>query len=276
MAFAGPAGQVDWEVRIMTADDDNEGKPSIVYANPTALNRLFDLRREGKITWRTFGIGVAISAFGGSDGNAWPSRKTLAKIAGITCRNTTAGFKQLEKAGFMIINARPGRPNQYHITPVDFDTCVKNITPACFGQNTPVDSDTGPLSIPTPKEVKKKLIEKLPVAPTAFGEWKAAREAAGKTDPIPGEGNFAAAHKLEELIPDVEERQAIMAAFFRLPDENGWLAGRGHALWQLVHHRLDEARQAAADADRDDNPPELVARIKAGIEERRLKGDSHG
>jgi hypothetical protein len=94
------------------------------------------------------------------------------------------------------------------------------------------------------KTGKRKAPEEIPAA---FVEWQAARLAAGKVAPVFGKGNFDAARKLEKLIPDAAERQPVMTAFFKLPDERGWLAGRGHALWQLVNHRLDEARQAAAD-----------------------------
>ncbi len=89
----------------------------LAYFNLPATNALLRLRRERKINWRAFGLGMVIASFTGKGtGEAWPSRRTLAEISGIESRDVPRVTAELRDAGFLAIEERKGRSNLYRLT----------------------------------------------------------------------------------------------------------------------------------------------------------------
>jgi hypothetical protein len=247
---------------------------------------LFTLRQNGKISAVEFMVGMSLCTFADKDGQCWPSRRRIGECVGVHRDKTvSAAISALVEAGFISVQKTLGRSNDYIIqNPGNLITRGGNChqgrlvppgaegAPGVGAESAPgvgaegaphnesinksknessdmiknTSSASPPASTKPASKAKRKPSDTVPVA---FVEWQDARRRAGKVAPVPGKGTLRDARKLEELIPDAGERQAVMAAFFRLPDKNSWLAGRGHALWQLVGFCIDEARQAVADAD---------------------------
>ncbi len=89
----------------------------ITHFNLAACNHLLGLRRERRISWRAFGLGLVITSFADKDiGEAWPSRATLEAASGIESRDIPRVTCELRDAGFMIIEEREGRSNIYRLT----------------------------------------------------------------------------------------------------------------------------------------------------------------
>ncbi len=69
---------------------------SIRFIHPEGISALFRLRRwEKPISWRAFGVGVALASFMDQEGKCWPSRGAIADRAGIDLRAVTRGFREL-------------------------------------------------------------------------------------------------------------------------------------------------------------------------------------
>ena len=89
----------------------------ITHFNLTACNHLLRLRRERKISWQAFGLGLVISSFAEKDtGEAWPSRAMLSAITGIKDTDVSCVVRELRDAGFMSIEEREGRSSIYRLT----------------------------------------------------------------------------------------------------------------------------------------------------------------
>lgn len=121
----------------------------LTYYSLDALNILLQLRRDGKIGWRAFGLGTVIASFANKDtGEAWPLRATLSRITGIDMRDISRTVRELEAAKFMTVSGRGGQANIYCLTLGRFAT--------------PGDSATLGDLPPTPGDLASKNLGDLP------------------------------------------------------------------------------------------------------------------
>lgn len=96
----------------------------VTFYNLEAYNQLLRLRRERRISWRAFGLGMVISGYANKDANeAWPSRATLEAISGIESRDIHRVTRELQYAGFLTIEEREGRSNVYRLTYGEIAAC---------------------------------------------------------------------------------------------------------------------------------------------------------
>jgi len=90
----------------------------IKFLNPEHVERLYELRREGKISWRCLGLGVALVSFiNRESGTAWPARATLSNMTGIDIRDISRELHELEVVEFIEIQHQSGGSNVYRISP---------------------------------------------------------------------------------------------------------------------------------------------------------------
>ena len=114
--------------------------PEIKYSNPEVIDRLLQLRREHRISWRALGLGMVISSFADKDtGEAWPSRAMLSRITGIESREIPRVVCDLQNAGFMTIEKRSGCSNIYRLTCGDLAACGEI---AAMGKQPPTCGET--------------------------------------------------------------------------------------------------------------------------------------
>lgn len=95
----------------------------IGYCDPVAFNALLFLRREHRIGWRAFGLGMVIASFADKGtSEAWPSRATLSAFTGIEETDISRVVRELANAGFLAIEFREGHSNIYRLTHGDLAT----------------------------------------------------------------------------------------------------------------------------------------------------------
>jgi hypothetical protein len=61
----------------------------------------------------TLAVAAAISSFVDRDGWAWPSRATIAKLAGVDTRTVTKAVARLRRLGLMTVEERSGKSSVY-------------------------------------------------------------------------------------------------------------------------------------------------------------------
>lgn len=75
----------------------------VTHFNLAACNHLLRLRRERRISWRTFVLGTAIVGLAEMDGGAiWPSLGLLSATTGINTRDIRKIVRKLRSVGFSI------------------------------------------------------------------------------------------------------------------------------------------------------------------------------
>jgi hypothetical protein len=143
----------------------------IRFIHPGAISDLFALRQsEDPISWRTFGVGVALATFMDKEGKCYPSRATVAKRTKLHPREVSRALAELRKRGFIQVEARVGSSNCYS-QPLVESTLGEMPSPGeiaqdPFGENTqdpPGGITQGPLGeFATQKEVMNKPMKELP------------------------------------------------------------------------------------------------------------------
>ena len=102
----------------MKVTSNMENVKRITFLNPEHVEWLFGVRRDGRITWRCLGLGIALVSFVNRETNtAWPSRVTLSSMTGIDVRDVTRELRELERIGFIETRRRDGGGNIYKISP---------------------------------------------------------------------------------------------------------------------------------------------------------------
>lgn len=155
---------------------------AVKFVSNQAIDRLFALRKEGKIGWRAFGVGVALACyFDAESGRAWPSRTTLAAMTGIAERNISASIRELESSGFIVTATRPGQSNVYRLTPVVLDTPDDSDRGVGIVKTPLSATDKTPLIVLTPRTINEptknhKRISKVAMTDTGFTLPSAIRE----------------------------------------------------------------------------------------------------
>lgn len=83
---------------------------------PTRM--LFQLAiRDLDLAPGTVAVGLVLATYMRADGCAWPGVSSLAGGAGLSVRQARRALRDLETAGVLLVEHRPGRPSAYRATP---------------------------------------------------------------------------------------------------------------------------------------------------------------
>lgn len=236
--------------------------------NIEAYNTLLQLRRERRISWRAFGLGLVIASYAHKEsGMAWPTRGTLSAITGIEMRDISRTTVELANVGFLAIDERDGRANVYRLT-LGENTHGANHPmgelpplgklPPTLGENTPkplgktpnhtneYKSNNNETTGASKKAKSKKPRLKANEHPT-WELWLKVNNDLGRAVPLEEKSSLSAARKLAEQIPDSGEQEQIMRAYLQDKTDT-WATRQGLTLSVMVNSRLSKCRTAAAEA----------------------------
>ena len=149
----------------------------ITFFNLDAFNALLRLRREQRISWRAVGLGAAIVTFvNNSNGEGWPSRKTLKAITGIDETDISRVIIELKDTKFLSVEERKGKTNIIRLT-------LGEITHGCLATRgkIPVGDQppshgrftTKPMGDQPPKQIKEQTKNKETIPATPSKQKKA-------------------------------------------------------------------------------------------------------
>lgn len=244
------------------------------FITPMDVNSLFSLRKERKISWRTFGVGVALASFANSKGICWPSRRAIGERTTLHPSAVSESIRELETLGWVKRHLKNGKISEYQI-----------IEPLPKSSNTQTESYPKQV-IPKsgkgcyPKQVRgitrkgsdqqrnilsnKRKNQYIEAAQKIIDLWNLNMGAKIS----PAKGHLKNIEKCICAVPDFLEKYEKAAPKFKGVDDSGWPQGKVSFPWSLVLNKPDGLFYPVVDRVLDGVYDKKEKKTKTSFEER--------